>query len=103
MTRRSNSLDSEITELREEFEDKVKRYADEYRLQVLIPFCRMHRVTFASGMGSWSFYDRKGEPRDAKDQGFKYLKPIEEDLWVKVTGASSLGHYVSDVDEEDLL
>jgi len=100
--RRLRSLERTIGELRATFIKAVNGYADEYRLQVLLPFCRMHRLTFVSGNGSWSFYDRRDRPVDSADPGFKYLAPLENELNVEILGHHSLGHFMADVRFDDL-
>ncbi len=99
--RRLKSIESEITAMRNAFTTNVEQYAEEYRLQVLLPLCRMKKLTFLSGNGSWSFYDRDGNPVREYDRGFKYLEPFEHELGVEVLGNFLLGHYTQDVRATD--
>lgn len=92
----------------------AQNVADAYRVQVLIPFCRKHELTFVSGMGSYCFHQihipeddyntypgQVGDVQDAERKGLK-MRQIFAVLDYEITRAQYVGYLVADITEEDL-
>lgn len=92
----------------------AQNIADAYRVQVLIPFCRKHELTFVSGMGSFCFHQihipeddyssypgQVGDVEDAERKGYK-MRGIFEVLNHEIACTQYLGFLVTDITEKDL-
>ena len=94
---------------RKAFYDECERVADEVRERLVLPICKRHRLTFAAGMGSWSFYDDRytdlgrhvvHDLDDAKR--FPGLTKVMKAIQLEVDRNSDIGDYVRDVKPSDL-
>jgi hypothetical protein len=105
------STKKDLKELVNRFNDDVNGLAECWRVDVLRPFCRKHRLTFVSGMGSYAFFG-VGEKNkhvqihddvDAERYGMKSIIPILRMLETEVSGSDDIfGFRVSDVKESEL-
>ena len=95
-------VESEVESILFRARVEVDLLADRYREQVLLPFCRKHRLTYVSGNGCSNFYD--GHSKPVYDWENPALLEVTRDLNVSVLGAIDVfGFYVPDVSAEDIL
>lgn len=74
--------------------------ADQWRSEVLIPWCRKNRVTILIGNGDWYFSDLKGESLNRWERRFK---TIEDVLSLPGIGHEDLfGYHVESVYKSDI-
>lgn len=106
------STKKDLIELVDRFNDDVNSLAECWRMDVLRPFCRKHRLMFVSGMGTYAFFgvDEKNKhvqidgEEDAIRYKMKSLIPILRMLETEVSGSDDVfGFHVSDVKEEEEL
>jgi hypothetical protein len=73
----------------------LSQIADDWREQVLIPFCRRKGWRFTAGMGTWCFWDRDNAHRFGDDKGIP--SGIRSVLEMSIDGDNSFGAvYVQD-------
>lgn len=106
-----STVEDSLNEIHERAEAEVKKLADKYRLEVLIPVCKKANMEYMSGNGTFFFMQitKKSYPYDiydidsAKKHNKEYLIPILEDLNCSVLNSNVqvFGYYVSDVDRKD--
>lgn len=94
--------------IEQEYEHALERLCEEVRAEVVLPFCRKHKLTYLAGNGSYSFYtgatrqiddvvndpeaaEQLGYPREEFDEIFKILRL---DIFF---GKQQLGSYLQDV------
>lgn len=80
---------------------QISAVADEFRRDVLVPFCRRYRFEFFAGNGTWVFVRlRDGQ---SIDSWAPVLKPYEAVLNAECLGRDDLfGFYVANVRRGDL-
>lgn len=74
----------------EKLTDKV---CDDVRREHLIPFCDKKGVKFVSGMGSWAFYDSRGEVLWNRQIPKRLLHLLEASTY---SYHNSLGSFIND-------
>lgn len=82
---------------------ELEKLAAEVRQKFVIPACRRYGLTFAAGMGSYTFYDADGsvDRRDASERGFALALKAYDVMDVDVDSAGNLGVWISDVTADD--
>ena len=86
---------------------QVESVAAQYRLRVLVPFCRRHRFTYIAGMGMTVFYDDEhrsiGSADDAILEERPELVPIFDVLDIHVLGSNVdvFGYYIAEITVSD--
>ena len=94
-----------ITSIEKRMWTSAELLAEEYRTEVLLPYCKKHNLRFVSAMGDFFFADSQGshicDADDAKQHGLK-MKQIFADLNHEVSRITCLGHLVEEIREKDL-
>ncbi len=98
-------LEKSIEDIVQQTENNFKALAARYREEVLLPFCKKHKVTFAAGNGTFCFYkDGKGVYLDGAydDQDFKPGSKIIKALTISTSYAYEFSQYFEDITKEDI-
>lgn len=88
--------------------ERVAELAEAYRKDVLVPFCREHRLTYIAGNGRTVFYAARGDrsfgsPGEARVEGYAAAVPIFEVLDQPAIGREDyFGFYIRDVTRRDI-
>ena len=91
-----------IGEINAEAIARMDALAEQWRTDVLIPWCQKHKLTILIGNGTWKFYDKNGEYFDGTEQDM--MKPINNVLGQPGLGYGDyFGYHVESVEESDLL
>jgi hypothetical protein len=108
---------NKIKKVQEEYDKQMTELADEYRKEVVIPFCKKYRLLYGTGMGTMSFFVRHPEivtvdgidcelnkiPDFVPKKAIPELKEIFKILRTDdISPYQCFGYYVDDVTEEDL-
>lgn len=98
----SRMLGRMIGEINAEAMTKMDALAEQWRTDVLIPWCRKHQITVIIGNGMWKFYDREGDYFDGTEQ--ERMRSINNVLGQPGLGYGDyFGYHVESVQESDLL
>ena len=87
------------------YNNRCEAIAEAIRQQLVIPFCRKHRLVFSAGMGTFCFFgiDTKKQVDRFDLERMPGTKRLLAALDLNVDGNNSLGtSYVYDVRKEDL-
>lgn len=95
------AIESRVEEINAEACTKIDALADQWRTEVLIPWCRKHHLIVLIGNGSWCFYNQKGVAFDGWEQ--KKFQPIHDTLNQVIGHSAIFGYHVESVREEDLV
>jgi len=90
-----------LTNIQSDFDNRVSELGERVRVEVIIPLCQKHNLTFTSGMGRFFF-------TTTSDTDFEYswelkgkwknlLTPVLDLLNTEVSRNQYLGYYVGDV------
>jgi hypothetical protein len=106
-----------IEKIEKEHDKQMTELADEYRKEVIIPFCKKYGLLYGTGMGTMSFFVRHPEidtvdeidcelnkiPDFVPQKAIPELKEIYKILRTDDMNPNQcFGYYVDDVTEEDL-
>lgn len=101
-----------VTIFVEKLSTQVAEFAEEFRLEYLVPFCTKYNLYFRSGNGAWVFftslnksaiyeddcgYDKEGDMGDPKPY-CEELTIINTAMTEEVFGRFQLGEFMNDVD-----
>jgi hypothetical protein len=86
-----------VDSMLEKYEQELTLLAEAIRQEHIIPACRRNKWTFDSGMGTFSFYDRRGTPIDDEKVARIVGDYIIDVLNIEVCGNQYLGFYVNAV------
>lgn len=97
------SIEKKIEKIYGARDRELEKLSEEVRQKFVIPACRRHGLTFAAGMGSYTFYDADGvvDRRDAEERGFALALKAYDVMDVDVDSTGNLGTWVLDVGVED--
>lgn len=98
--RTKQQTEKALAVLMERYDAEVQAIADHVRETRVVPACRRIGGSFDSGMGTFGFYDRNGEPIMKWDAKRFDLLAIYETLDIEVYGQHCLGTWVSAVERE---
>ncbi len=86
------------------FQARCETIAEAIRVELVIPFCRRHRLEFRGGMGTWAFYSTRGIKTYGREEvkAMRGTRRLVAALEIEVDRNNTLGtSYVRDVDEGD--
>jgi hypothetical protein len=94
------SIQIQLKKYEQDYNDKIHNYCEKIRTELVIPFCRKHRFTFISGMGSWVFSDENNKTVFIED--FKKYSVMNVQLSECIPHWSQdVGSYMSDVSRDE--
>ena len=88
-----------LTQAQRAFNAQVARLAAEVRRDLVVPFCRKHKLEFLSGNGDYFFYSRNEITSHigSADPAYEDSHEVFQALDLPVHGHVNLGHYVMNV------
>jgi hypothetical protein len=93
-------LERKIEAINQTVITQMDALAAQWRTEILLPWCRRHKVTVIIGNGSWKFYNQKGEEFDGFEKKFRQINDTLNQSGVGYNDV--FGFHVESVQESDL-